>query len=441
MRTYQEQHQAARRTSVQQQAAANRRTAAGSAREIVRLQQQIGNRATGRFLQAQLDEAGGGGGAANVPAAAVLRVERFEIETFEQLYYFSVLRGETLRQEMEELPRDLPLRAEAEELVNAIRFWQPAMRQRGQERLTPAVVSQAELYFEEWTRLMAEIRRYKRAQIEWELGRAISSMREAERRLAAERERLRRQLRPAFLSGNEDRLAQIASFIGNVTDIGLGLRELSQDMARAISDAAGGAIPPASRYVRWLDRFNRILAAANTLYSAANIRAPTELGTAVNQINTLTGAFSAGGTLLGLSAHIGLYTNLYLAPLTQAILANLNVILTNYIHEQNVVAAAAGFSVDARIEPGGEPMYRFMLEVMRARVPGDIPPVPEAVEDYMLDFRDLISAGAGSELPTTGFWFWRDLDTDQISSWIFFNRETLWAMFYGEMQVPQQRRR
>jgi hypothetical protein len=151
------------------------------------------------------------------------------------------------------------------------------------------------------------------------------------------------------------------------------------------------------------------LAAANTLYAAANMRAPTELGTAVNQINTLTGAFSAGGSLLGLSAHIGLYTNLYLAPLTQAILANLNVILTNYIHEQNVVAAAAGFYVHARVEPGGEPMFRFMQEVMRARRPEDMPRVPEAVEDYMLDFRSLISAGVGSELPTTGYWFWREL--------------------------------
>jgi hypothetical protein len=244
-------------------------------------------------------------------------------------------------------------------------------------------------------------------------------------------------MRSAFLSGDEDALAQVVNYIGTVTDIGLGLHELSREMASAIVTARGGTIPQVSRYTEMLSVVNQILAAANLMYSLVNIQGPTELSTATNGINTVAGVFSSGGTLLGLSAHMGLYANLYLVPLTQAILANVNAILSRHLHELNVVAAHTGFSLEMSSEPGGWPMYHFMLQVMRE---GVVPnPVPEEVADYLLDYSEMLERGAGSAVPTTGMLFWRDLDSASIGSWVLANREALCSMFYGNMPVPRER--
>ena len=41
------------------------------------------------------------------------------------------------------------------------------------------------------------------------------------------------------------------------------------------------------------------------------------------------------------------------------------------------------------------------------------------------------SSGGTLEMPTTGFWLWRKVDQTKISNWVFSNRDSLWAMFYG----------
>jgi hypothetical protein len=187
-----------------------------------------------------------------------------------------------------------------------------------------------------------------------------------------------------------------------------------------------------------LGTVNRILAAGNLIYSIANMEAPTELGAALNQVNVLAGAFSAGTTLLSLSAHIGLYANLYLVPLVQIITTRLSAILDHHLHELNIVSAATGFPVEMSNEPGGWPMFNFIYAVMNASDSSGVPtPVPDQVESYMLSSREQLQAGTQEEMPTTGWWFWRDLDTGRIQEWVFQHRQRIWAMLYGSMPVPR----
>jgi hypothetical protein len=247
------------------------------------------------------------------------------------------------------------------------------------------------------------------------------------------------QLRQAFLSQDENAIAQVSNFIGNAVDIGLGVHELSRQLAEALAQARDFQIPSISRYTRMLDRMNRVLVAANLLYSMANMDAPTELGEAMNQLNVVSGAFSAGGTLLGLAPHIGLYANLYLVPLVQAITSQLGPLLDRHLHELNIVSAATGFPVEMSSEPGGWPMFFFLVAVRRAEGPEDVPwPIPEPVQQYLLEWRDQFGAGTGEAVPTSGAWFWRDVNDERIREWLFGYRQRLWAMLYGAMPVPSE---
>jgi hypothetical protein len=48
-----------------------------------------------------------------------------------------------------------------------------------------------------------------------------------------------------------------------------------------------------------------------------------------------------------------------------------------------------------------------------------------------------LEAGAGEEVPTEGWWFWRDLSTERARRWLFNNRDRVWGMFYGSRSVPR----
>ncbi len=399
---------------------------------IMQLQQRIGNQAMQQLIQDRVDSS-------TTQAAQVqaIRFGPYAPQTYGQLLSISLALSHELRNQLEDVGEDAPVRIQAEEWLRGMAQLQPYLLRRGDEPLDSAAGSQASLWYEELLLIRANLQTYISDQVERDLESAREELARAGARLLQEKEELRDQMRSAFLSGDEDALAQVVNYIGTVTDIGLGLHELSREMASAIVTARGGTIPQVSRYTEMLSVVNQILAAANLMYSLVNIQGPTELSTATNGINTVAGVFSSGGTLLGLSAHMGLYANLYLVPLTQAILANVNAILSRHLHELNVVAAHTGFSLEMSSEPGGWRMYHFMLQVMRD---GVVPsPVPEEVADYLLDYSEMLERGAGSAVPTTGMLFWRDLDSASIGSWVLSNREALWSMFYGNMPVPRER--
>ena len=347
-----------------------------------------------------------------------------------------------LEDNLDEVESTASVYRRAQDWIDGGRAWQSVLEERGDEALSPAAVAQARLWVHDYTQILEDIRTYKRNRTIRSLRSAQSAINRAASQMNTRQPKIDEALRAAFLSGDTDAMAQVTGFIGNVLDIGLDLSSLSRKIGSEITKVRGGTIPEASRYTSWLENINRALATANLVYSVANIKAPTELGSALNGVNTVADAFSAGGTLLGLAPHIGLYANLYLVPLTQVITARLGYIIDQHLHELNIVSQAIGWGVDMSNEPGGWPVFYFIYEVMHAESAFDIPgSIPGAVEDYFLSQRKMIEAGTGEEVPTTGWWFWRGLDKSNIRRWIFNNRERLWAMFYGQMEVPERRPR
>lgn len=364
------------------------------------------------------------------------------VDNYSVLLSMSRLYASILEDNLDEVDETASVYRRAREWIDGAHAWQSVLEERGDEPLSPAAVAQAQLWVNDYTQILEDIRTYKQNRTIRSLRSAQAALNRAASQMNTRQPEIDEALRSAFLSGDTDAMAQVTSFIGNVLDIGLDLSSLSRQIGSAITEVHGGTIPEASRYTGWLENINRTLAAANLIYSLANVEAPTELGTALNGVNTVADAFSAGGTLLGLASHIGLYANLYLVPLTQVITARLGYIIDRHLHELNIVSAAIGWDVNMSNEPGGWPVFYFMYDVMHAGSAADIPEsIPGPVEGYFLSQREMIEAGAENEMPTTGWWFWRGLDESNIRGWIFNNRQRLWAMFYGRMRVPRRRPR
>ncbi|MGC8875252.1 MAG: DUF4157 domain-containing protein, partial [Chloroflexia bacterium] len=374
----------------------------------------------------------------------VVRLGPYAPGTYGELLAIARVLSGDLRERLEEVPASETAYREAMDWISGVEGWQTMLRGREAEEISEGAAAKAQLWWDELQRLRTAIQRYKQDQITQELRAAQSAVWCVASSLEEHRDELGEAMRAAFLRNDENAIAQVSNFVGMALDIGLGLQQLARDIAGAIADARGETIPEASRYTGWLGRINRVLAAANLLYSLAQESPPTELGTALGQVDTLAGAFSAGTTLLGLAPHIGLYANLYLVPAVQVITSSLDRILGRHLHQLNIVSAATGFPIDMTNEPGGWPLFYFMFDVMQASSPEGVPfPVPPEVERFLLSRRKVISAGArpeegrATEMPTTGWWFWRRLDRAQIQQWVFQNRRNLWAMFYGSMPLPR----
>lgn len=63
---------------------------------------------------------------------------------------------------------------------------------------------------------------------------------------------------------------------------------------------------------------------------------------------------------------------------------------------------------------------------------------PAGVSGYFVDNEDALNAGVADvdDMPTTGHWFWRDVDASRIRTWVFRHRHSLWGMLYGDCPVP-----
>ena len=360
------------------------------------------------------------------------------IDTYGTLAVFTFLRLADMSTELQDLDANADVYVRANAWIDSTRQMQGTLSEKSADPIDTVVAGIANMWYDQFTSLRTEIRSYKATLIEEALAAPQAELAAAQAAIAADQPALDDAMRAAFLKGNSDAIADVANFAGTVTDIGGGISDLSRMMAEGIASAKGGTIPEASQYVGWLSRANQVLAAINALYTLAGVQGPTEIATASNAIAGAAGLFSAGSTLLGLAPHIGLYADLYLVPLTIAIMGRVNTLLTNHLHQFNIYDIATGgypASIDA--EPGGRPMFDFMLQVMHAEDSSGIPhPIPAGVNSYFMSQREQVNAGAKSEMPTTGWWFWRNVQETRIESWVFQHRAELWAMFYGSLEVP-----
>lgn len=262
---------------------------------------------------------------------------------------------------------------------------------------------------------------------------------------------LREGQRKAFRAGDESMLAELADAAHSATETIASLSGVAEKAAAVASDLMTAYDMPTfgkgmGTVSSAIEKVGGVLEKANDAYDklkllagAIEVLAGSSITEAEGDRKAVGFAVEAGTSLLGavkgadaVFGHIG--------PMTEACLKGIGKI-EDLKSEQNREIMGTEFEglVDWTVEPGGYDMYEYMTKVMKSKNVSAVPAPPDEVAEYLLDHRDAFSAGAGAaggELPTTGIFF-KDLDANEITSWVYLNRKTIWAMLYGNMRVPK----
>jgi hypothetical protein len=360
-----------------------------------------------------------------------------DLTTYDQLAAAARFGIAQVQDDLRDVPPDNPIHARASEWIGGLRGWLPYLQRQGTAPLTAAAADQAQLHLDEGIAIRTEIANFHRAVVQREMDRVAERARAAAREAERLQPHLRNSLRAAYRSGDSSVISDVANMIGTVTDIGMGFHELARQSAEVVASVQGINIPAVGRYVQAIDKLNRGLALFNLAFSLIQTEATTQFEEGMRQISVAAGAFSSLGTVVGLPAHMGLYANLYLVPLTNAIMAQISRLTVVFQQENDLWVEAFGEPLRYGAEPGGQPMWQFMVSVMRAASAAEVPPISTDVAEYLFEHRDALEAGAREEVPTEGWWFWRELETERARQWIFRKRDLVWAMFYGRRAVPR----
>ncbi|MHB1356284.1 MAG: hypothetical protein ACYCZF_09945 [Anaerolineae bacterium] len=156
----------------------------------------------------------------------------------------------------------------------------------------------------------------------------------------------------------------------------------------------------------------------------------------INNISTVLSTTTSVATLLGVASGYMVCIGAII-PVGTALLGLVSRILGREGRRLNQLALQE-MDLDGvawEYVPGGRACFEYMVAVMRAGGPEGVPlPMHSQVSSYFVSHRDQLGAGTGSEVPTTGYWFWRDIDDTKIKRWVYQNRRNLWSMFYGEVR-------
>ncbi len=424
---------------------------------LQRLQQSAGNRAVGELVAPAVQRDGPTPAAQDTTAhAEPFQLDGFEIGTYAEAATATRLWVVLLEEDGHQLTREgLGLPPEAAAAVTSGRDNVSLWAGGGTERFDRGNAEDLRAWHARYIRARNAIQADMATEAARRARAAADRLEEA--RASAERAEpaLRDKQRAAFRAQDDSRLLQITDTIATVLDTALVARaaiDQTLDVAgdlRAWAGTArnGGTIAVASQRVTTvlaaLEQVNRAYAAFQLMRSGLELvagggRTGTAQGhAAVSAMSTLT---SAGGTLLGASAGFTLYSNIYIGPMVEACLSALSRLEETISRTQNRFFIQMGElnSVNWDLEPGGRPVFTYLSSVMHAGSAGEVQAPPSGVASYLISNESSVNAGAagGDDVPTTGHWFWRDVDASRIAPWVFAHRRDLWGMFYGDCQVP-----
>jgi hypothetical protein len=121
------------------------------------------------------------------------------------------------------------------------------------------------------------------------------------------------------------------------------------------------------------------------------------------------------------------YTAMYLGPALKVCIKNLGVLAARF-KSQNRAAISLGRPevVHWAVEPGGEPMYRWLVGIFKQ---GHTTPLPDEVYDFLDDHDDDISAAVRDPLPSKKI---------SVNGWADRNRYAIWETMYGSATPPRR---
>ena len=364
----------------------------------------------------------------------------------------------TMESDAAELEPGSPAGAEAAAWIQTIKDWLPYLDAKGTEPIEPSIARAANRLLQEGGRIRAAIHDEKLATLR-------SAWRQAQRAAEASAEeaealepRLADGLRTAFRKGSSSTLKNTVGAVKSALSIGRNLRSLSFDISKELlklsppSGVKVFVVPSldltedikikiidVGKYTNWLTKLNRGLNMVNIALTVLDrSKRATEVEQGMKDLNDAVNIGTDLGSLMSLPPHFSLYATMYLKPMLKAITAQLSY-LTDQLSEVNRTAVAVtGNLMYPGAEPGGQAMFDFMVAVMHASSPGEVPAIGGEVAGYLYEHHEKLAAGTEADLPTSGHWFWQELDSDRGRGWIFDHRSRVWAMFYGSTQVPNR---
>jgi hypothetical protein len=314
--------------------------------------------------------------------------------------------------------------------------------------------AKADAWFTSFADALADAEKTKAAAASAKLQDAIGQLQAAANRISTQIvPQLKDFQRRAFAKEGSNEVLKVADAIASAYDTALimkdgiaGLRTVNMELLANELKWLGKGSPPT---LKWLPKVMDIAGKIDKAYAAFQlVRAGLSLagGAATsaeegrNAVSAMSTIISAGGTLLGASAGMTLYANLYIGPMVDACLTQLSK-LEDLVKNQNLELMKQGMwdAVAWGVEPGGKATFDFMVQVMHAGSPGDIPSsIPAEVSKFLMVKEDALNAGVqkGNPMPTSGAWFWKKPDPDKVNDWLFQSRSSIWSMLYGSAPAP-----
>ncbi|MCE5258054.1 MAG: hypothetical protein LLG44_03225 [Chloroflexi bacterium] len=185
-----------------------------------------------------------------------------------------------------------------------------------------------------------------------------------------------------------------------------------------------------------IDRAKASFSAAKAIVSLlGGGEGKTQSAKEISNVKTVVEATGAAATLLGVASGYMVGINAIL-PIGAALLDLVSSLLSREARTMNqfYMEQMQLDQVAWEYVPGGKACFVYMVHVMQAGDPSGVPlPMIGEVKQYFMENRESMEAGTGAEVPTSGMWWWRDIDDKKIQRWAFQNRRNLWSMLYGEV--------
>lgn len=361
----------------------------------------------------------------------------------------------SLEQDIQDIPAGVEARTNAEELIKEARDTEGYLESKGDAPLDQTVADQVRLWYDAFVQSGNDVIGYYKqlthdsAQAQEQTGtQAASRLDQIEDDLAEAR-------RAAFLKKDESTLTQILNAVKSAKGIATAIWGAIAKTRELEAQVDALKVTPGTTYVsRWkwlwekwqgpIDDLKSIATDFTLLYSALKFMNPsgaTDLDKEADQVKTGWGVVSTATGITKLAGGELLYFNAIMAAGAKALDAAV-AIMSLEGHRDNKVLLASGKPedlalVDWDVEPGGRAMYDFMVTVMRAGSAEQIPhPIPASISKFLGESSNLMSKGSGAQLPTTGFWIWKQADQSKAPKWLFENRTAVWSMLYGEVPAP-----
>jgi len=264
-------------------------------------------------------------------------------------------------------------------------------------------------------------------------------------------------LRASFRKGTSKTIKDVVSAVKGVVSTGREIRKIvdairddEQNILTYVPKApvawasgnVGTALRTIDKSTRMFNKLNRALSAFRAVLTILDrSKKATEAEQAMKDLSdviSLAGDL-ATATGVGLPMHFTRYTTVVIKPALETISKEIGLIIEQLGEENKAYVELTGDLMYPNAEPGGQKMFDFMIDAMRASDPTSMPVMPDEVKDYLYDHRDKLEAGTDADVPTEGSLWWKHLDVSAARRWLFANRSRIWKLFYGSMKVPERK--